>query len=470
MTRPLQFLLPTFVVPVVLAASAGLPRAQAVRRLTFREAVTTAVQNGSEIQISAAGIEASQARVTGAGAQRLPVLRVEANIQYWDKPLELSFAPTPGAMSMAADPGAAQAPKLKVRDQVTSQATVTLAQPISGLFVLHRLVALERAGLDASRSDRLRARLDTAQRASEAYLRLLQAQALEQVATKSVSQVEAQLARAQILEKSGVLGQVDVLRLTSGRDAARQAQVQARTGVAVARAGLALALELPAGTEVEVVDDFPDPPPPLNMDEARVAELALQDRPEVAAADQRAAQARGGRSVAKAALLPNVMGLLSYQHTEGQSAFMPKNAWFVGGTLSWDLWDWGKNWQGVKEADARARQAEIAARTLRDQLVFDARRRLMEARAAYQSVGLSRSSLQAAEEAYRIQSVRFEQGAATTTDVIDAELGVSRARTSYSTSRYDYYLAQAAVARAIGQLPGQIDEAKSKGATNAKTR
>jgi outer membrane protein TolC len=193
----------------------------------------------------------------------------------------------------------------------------------------------------------------------------------------------------------------------------------------------------------------------MQLSEAQVAELALKDRPEVAAADQRAQQARGGRAVAKSALLPNVMGLLTYQHTEGQSAFMPKNAWFVGGTLSWDLWDWGKNWNGVKEADAKARQAEIAARSLRDQLVFDARRRLTEARAAHESVGLSRSALQAAEEAYRIQSVRYQQGAATTTDVLDAELGVARARTSYSQTRFDYYLAQAAVARAVGQLPTQ---------------
>jgi outer membrane protein len=207
------------------------------------------------------------------------------------------------------------------------------------------------------------------------------------------------------------------------------------------------------------------------MDDRRVAELATRDRPEMTAAHQRIEQARGGVGVAKSALLPNIMGLLSYQHTEGQSAFMPKNAWFVGGTLSWDLWDWGKNWNGVKEANARSRQAEIAARSLRDQLVFDAQRRLTEARTAYQSVGLARSSLAAAEEAYRIQSVRYAEGAATTTDVIDAETDVSRARSAYSQARYDYYLAQAAVARAVGQLPSTaLSDASRTGETDVQTR
>jgi outer membrane protein len=464
MKRPIQFFLSTFLAVATVIAPAA---AQAPRRMTFQQAVTNALETGPEVQIATAGVEAGQARVNAAAAQRFPVLRLEGNIQYWNKALDVVFVPATPDPSM---PPMGGTPALRVRDRVTSSVSVTLAQPISGLFVLHQLVNLEQAGVDVAKSERVRARLDTAQRASEAYLRLLQAQALAEVAAKSVSQMEAQVTRAQVLEKSGVMGQVDVLRLVSARDAAKGIQVQSRAGADIARAALVLALNLPPGTPVEVVDDFADPPPPLQYSEAQVTEMALKERPEMAAANQRAEQARGGRGVAKAALLPNVMGLLNYQHVEGQGPFQPKNAWFVGGTLSWDLWDWGKNWNGVKEADAKARQAEIAARSQRDQLAFDARRRVQEARAAYESVGLSRSSLAASEEAYRIQTVRYQQGAATTTDVLDAELGVLRARTDYSRSRFDYYLAQAAVARAAGQLPGETRTVNSKGATNAETR
>ena len=466
MKRPIQFFLSTF---LALAAVAAPAVAQAPRRMTFQQAVTTALETGPEVQIAAAGVEAGEARVTAASRQRFPVLRVEGNIQYWNKALDVVFVPAAPDMTMQ-PMTPMMAPALRVRDRITSQVSVTLAQPISGLFVLHQLVNLEQAGVDVAKSDRVRAKLDTAQRASEAYLRLLQAQAGAEVAAKSVTQLDAQVARAQVLEKSGVMGQVDVLRLVSARDAAKGIQVQARAGMEIARAALVLALSLPPGTPIEVVDDFPDPPPPLQYTEAQVTELALKDRPEMAAANQRVEQARGGTGVARAALLPNVMGLLNYTHVEGQGPFQPKNAWFVGGTLSWDLWDWGKTWQGVKEAKARGRQAEIAARSQRDQLAFDARRRVQEAKAAYESVGLSRSSLAASEEAYRIQNVRYQQGAATTTDVLDAELGVLRARTDYSNSRFNYYLAQAAVARAAGQLPGELRTVNSKGATNAETR
>jgi outer membrane protein len=429
---------------VIRLASPATAQAQ---KLTLREAIDGALNRGREIQIAAQGVEATTARVSGAGALRWPSLRVEGNVLVWDKPLKVRFGPAD--MSMAG----AQAAELVVRNQVTSQVTVTIAQPISGLLAVSRLIALERNGQEAARADQARSRLDTAQRVAEAYLRLLQAQALLAVATQSVTQVENQLAQAKVLERGGVLGAVDVLRLTSARDTARQRKLQAETGVTIAGAAVVLAADLPAGSTIEPVDDLPDPPPPLTVDERQAVAEAGRDRPELRAARERTLQAQAGRGVAVAQLLPNVLAVGTYQSTQGQATFQPKNAFFAGATLSWDVWDWGHNWSAVKEAEAKASQAALGAAALADQVAFDARRRLLEARTAYETIAVARSALEAAEEAHRIQSVRFSSGAATTTDVLDAEADVTRARSGYAQARYDYYLAQAGLAHAVGKLP-----------------
>ncbi len=428
------------------APPALAPAPPGARRLTFREAIQIALKDGSEISAASEGVRAASARVRGAGAQRFPQLSTQANILRWDKPLAVTFV-SPGM------PMSGPAPALVVRDAWTSQVTVTVAQPISALLVINRLIALERNGEEAARAERERARLDTAQRASEAYLRLLQARAFVTVAEKSVAQVEAQLQRAQVSEKAGALAHVDVLRLTSARDTARQGLLRARSGMETAQDALVLALELPPGTAIEVVDEFPDPPPPLVADEKATTATALRERPELRASAERTEQAVASRGVALSSMLPNILAVGTYQRTEGQSTFQPKNAWFAGATLSWDIWDWGKRWAGVKEAEARANQAAIGRRLLGQQIAFDAQRRLTEARSAYDTLGLARSGLEAAEEAYRIQSVRYAEGAATTTDLIDGETDVLRARLSYAQSRFDYYLAQTALARAVGRLP-----------------
>jgi outer membrane protein TolC len=425
----------------VLAGGSALSESPR-RPLTFSEAIDVALGNGLQVRAAGQGVIASEMRVRGATSQRLPSLKADANLQWWDKPLDIAFGGTPGMPDT-----------FHARDQLTWQATVTLAQPISGLLVLSRLVALEKSGAEAARADQAQARLDTAQRVAEAYLRLLQARALESVAVKSVEQVDAQLARAKILEQGGVFGHVDVLRLTAARETARQGLLRGRTSIAVATAALGVALDYPPGAAIDVVDDLPDPPPPLTWRDADATAEASRARPEIAAARQRGEQAVAGRGIALSRMLPSIVAIGTYQHTEGQSFFQPKDAWFVGGVLSWDLWDWGKNWSGVKEAEAKAGQALIGVEVLERQIMFEAQRTLLEARTAYETIASARAELEAADEAYRIQSVRYSQGAATTTDVLAGEADLSRARGGYAQARTDVYLAQVALARAVGRAP-----------------
>jgi outer membrane protein len=407
-------------------------------RLSFGEAVELSLRQAPDIASARAGVTAADVRASGTGAQRFPKLRAEANVLRWDTPLVINFTPSDSVVA---------------RSQITTQVSISLAQPISGLFVLGHLLAIDESGAQAARAEVSRARLDSAARAAETYVRVLQARAIEHVAVKSVAQLEAQLAQGRTLEQGGVLGKVDVLRLISARDSAQQSLVRAQTGVAVAAGSLAVALDLSPETVIEVVDDLPDPPPPIIVTESDAMRTATSKRPELQSAAERTRQSHEGKVVAMAELLPNVMGVGTFQNVQGQGPFQPKNAWYIGATLTWDIWDWGKTWNKVKESRARATQADISEKVLRDQIALEARRRLLEARAAFATLAPARTSLEAAEEANRIQGVRFSAGTASTTDVINGETDLSRARSAYAQARYDYYLAQAALVRAVGDLP-----------------
>jgi outer membrane protein TolC len=223
--------------------------------------------------------------------------------------------------------------------------------------------------------------------------------------------------------------------------------------VEVARGNLALALHLPPDSAPAVVDDFPEPPRPLVVSELDVMSRAVQDRPELRGAEEQVKQAQSGTSVAKAEWLPELTAVGTYQHITGQGPFQPRNAWFVGGMLTWDLWTWGATYKNVKVADAQAVQAKMTAQALRSQIVVEARQRLLEAQAAFATIEPARTSLQAATEAHRIQTLRYAEGVASTTDIIDAETDLSRARSAYAQARYRFYMAEVALARAAGALP-----------------
>jgi outer membrane protein len=430
---------PVLVLALALASPAS---AQTPAPLTFAGAVETSLDRNPQVALSRAAVAGARERVRGTRALRLPSLSAEGNLLFWDRALEFDL----GEML---PPGA----DTTVRERVTANLTLTLAQPVTGFFVLGHLIGVEQDGLDAARADSDGTRLEVAAGAAQAFLGALQARAALEIGQKSLEQIEAQLERARVLERGGVLGRVNVLRLESARDTARQGVLKAQAGAATAVRALALAIGLPADQPLDVRDDLPDPPPRPGWDEEAAVAAAARNRPELRAARERVDQAAGARRVALAEYFPNILAVASYQHNEGQGTFAPKDAWYVGLTMKWNLWNWGKTGADVSEAAQRRQQALVVADSLGDQVVFDARRHALDASTAYETLDVAASALRAAEEAYRIQTVRYEQGAATTTDVLEAETEVARARSNVAISRYAYFLALSALARSVGELP-----------------
>jgi outer membrane protein TolC len=417
----------------------------ATRRLTLTQAVDAAGTDNPEIAIAGAGIEVAGHRVDSAKALRLPRLSTDANVFLWNEAITFSLGPPPA-------PGA-PAPEIEARGLVTSSVQLTLAQPLSGLAVISRLIAVEEHGVAVAKTQVAGARLGAQAQAAELYLRTMQAQAFTEIAQKSVAQIGAQLVQAQKLEVAGVLEKVQVMRLEAALAQAEQGVLQAKDGAAAAGDGLALILGFPAGTVLETVDDLPPEiaPPPWSEDQAM--DVALAKRLDLREADLRVRQADGGADITRANFYPNVNAIATYQHTEGQGDFAKKNAFFVGIVLKWDLWDWGKTRADVDEARARAAQARLAADRARDRVRLDVRAKLRAASSRFEQLKVARRGLAAAEEAYRLASIRFAAGSDTQLGVLDAEADVTRARLALVTQRYDYAVALVQLAQAVGEAP-----------------
>lgn len=435
------------IVAATLAVAVASPAA-AQPRLTLDQAVEAAGDESARIAISEASIEAAQVRVRSMKALRYPSLNVEANVFVWNETLSFEIAP-PDMVPPGTDP------TVTVRDRVTSTVGVTVAQPLSGLLVLDKAVSLERTGVEVATAEARAARADVALQVSQSYFQALQAQAARSIAASSVAQVEAQLTQARALAEVGVLERVDVMRLEAALAAAQQGELQAGTGARIAGDALALAIGLEPTVEVEPIDDFPDPLPASALTET-VTAADIAERPELAAGRARTRQAELGAAVARADLYPNVNAIGTFQHNEGQGTFAAKNSWFVGLTLSWNVWDWGSDRHQVTEATIAARQAALSVGLIQDQLTLQARSNVLQARTAYQALAVARVGLAAAEEAFRIQNARYAEGAATTTDLLQAEIEVTQARLRYTTARFGYLSALASAAHALGRMPTEV--------------
>jgi len=419
---------------------AGPPGAPAspVRELTMAAAIEAALSHNPQLAIEAENIVAAEARATADSKLRLPLLNMKANLMIWDRPIVADLGPDLG--------------KITIRDRVTGTVDVSVSQPLSGALVIGKLVARDHAATEASRATRDGLRIDIAYQTAEAYLGALQARTLGQVAQATLQQLDGDLQHAKVLLAAGTLQQVDVLRLEAERARIEQQGLQADTNALGARRRLALLLGLPDGTELALVD-IDTAPPALPWTEDEAVARARRDRADARVAEANSHAAELGVEVTRANYFPTVSLLGVYSHTITATFGSAADSAYLGVSLDWNLWDWGKRAAEVEGARAVSRQARLSQVAVADQIAVDARARWQAARIAQATLEVTARGLAAAVEAQRLQAARFAHGAATTIEVLDAETALANAQSQAAIARYQYLVAWMALSRAVGSLP-----------------
>jgi outer membrane protein len=440
-----SFLLLSAAAVPLAAASAALaaePAARsAPRQLTMETAIELALAHNPQLAIEAENIAAAHAKTRADSRLRLPLLSLRANVQVWDRAIVVDLGPDTGTIT--------------VRDRVTGTADVTVSQPLSGAFVIGTLIDRDRAAAAASQAQRDGVRVDIAYQTAETYLGALQAQTLGQIARATLQQLDADIQHAKIRLQAGTMQQVDVLRLDAERARIEQQLLSADTTALGARRRLAMLLGMPDGTELALVD-IDTTPPALPFTEDEAVSRARRDRAEARVAEANRHSAELGVSVARANYFPSISLQGVYSHAINAASFgTASDSAYIGLTLDWNVWDWGKRTAEVDGSRALSRQAALAQAQIVDQIAVDTRARWQAARTAHATLEVTARGLAAATEAQRLQSAKFKSGAATTVEVIDVETALANAKAQAAIARYQYLVAWMALSRAVGTVPGK---------------
>jgi len=139
----------------------------------------------------------------------------------------------------------------------------------------------------------------------------------------------------------------------------------------------------------------------------------------------------------------------AYMRVDGQ-IFAPKNSAFVGVKASWPIWEWGASWNARKAAAAQAEAANADLEAERRQVLVDLTSRGAQLDAAASAVEVAKEAIASAEEAYRVTGAQVRAGAATVTDLLDAQAALTQARLNLANARYEHAMAKVALDRAAG--------------------
>ncbi len=438
-------------------------------RMSLAEAIDRAMVQSLPVLQAQAEVDGASSRKRAALGRLGPKLSLESNLMRWNEEVRFDMAP-PGAQVQAQHGEVlgrysdlmSALPALfdfgPIREMQTLDLAVSVAQPITPMAQLVKGYQAASLGRDAAREDLRAVRGSQALVATQAYVGLRVATETVDIAQEAVQQVEAHLERARTFHEVGLIARNDVLKAEVALAEARERLINARAMAAVAGTRLALTLGLPPEQEIVPVEPLANPAAGLDLSMEACFERARQRRPELAAMGKRVSQARLAHDIARWALLPQLVAVAGYQHSEGHGLFAPANAYFVGGVLKWD-WEWGAKWNTAGEAGVRARQAKLAAKQLSDAVYLEVETALQDLEAAAETLEVARAAVASAEEGLRVERVRFDTQTSTSTDVLDAQLGLTRAKLSYSGALYRSRVARASLLKAMGTITERPDPA-----------
>ncbi|MBM3268524.1 MAG: TolC family protein [Candidatus Sericytochromatia bacterium] len=323
--------------------------------------------------------------------------------------------------------------------QVQAQAQITQVL-FDGMRTQSGLRLADLAEL-AGRSEVAAAVRRTAIETATAYLQVLRAEALADLAARAVDQARRQLERAEIREKTGAGMRLDVLQARTGLSAFRVQQAAAANGARRARVMLGALLGEEAAAPLE-----PVVLPKVDADLERDLERAVARRPEAEQLDLKIAMDREQITIQERSAWPTAgaFGMLSWQGGGGSRYDA------LGVQANWPLFDAGKVRAKVAQARAELAADEATREGLARSVEADTRRALLDRTDARERVKLAGEGLESAREALRLAEIRHQTGVGTMFDVSDAQQAVVRAESDLIDARYEVELAEVRLAAALG--------------------
>jgi outer membrane protein len=326
------------------------------------------------------------------------------------------------------------------------------------IYTAGRLDAVERAAraeAAASADDLAAAKADLRLEITRAYWALVTATESLRVVEESVARVDAHLRDVRNQLAAGLVPPNDVLSVEAQESRQRMLTIQARATRDVVEADLARLVGAPAGTAIETASPL-DAPPPVEPAMAALVERARQQRAERAALTRRIGAA-GERQAAAAAGGKPVIGVGGgFDYARPNPRIFPREpawreSWDASINLNWSIFDGGRTRAEVAEAAANRRALEERLADFDASLAVEVRQRLSEIDASGAAIAAAADAVRAATEARRVVGDRFTAGVATSTDLLDAQVALLQTELDRTQAIANARLAEARLARAIGQ-------------------
>lgn len=301
--------------------------------------------------------------------------------------------------------------------------------------------------------DKLKDVRDLKSKVIEAYYSVIAARQGLTVAKEAVASVNAHVGQAQAFFKAGVIPKNDLLTAQVKSAETQQSLITAERWVQTFEAGFNVALARPISTPVVIEGEIPEPP--LEGPLETLIETALKNRQEIKTLELQADSARMAVNTARGSFSPRVAATYKYER-KGEESDIPEASWSVGVGLQWTLLgplaEGGTSLTNLTKAKAARLGVEYLLQGKKDEVTLQVKSDYLVAQEAKAKMEVGIMAIEQATENLRILKHKYNLQAATSTDVLDGQTMLNKAKTDYITARAEYATAIAKLHASMGIL------------------
>ncbi len=421
------------------------PEAEKENYYTLERAILEALSNNYLLKIKREQVDEAHYVKNQAKADLFP--KFSTNYSY-TRLSEESFSnavPIGGGLAI---------PARQTTSEDNYQWRTTVRQPVFTGFSLLSTYELAKLGIDRSEWELEQEKLNLVLAVKEAYFNILRADMAVDIVRREIEALQSHLEVSRNFYDVGIIPINDLLKAEVELANAVQNLVRAQNAAMNARASFNNVLARPTHLPVDVEDVSAYQPIAFQLEEGM--KKALLHRPEIRLVNIALLQADQQIRLARSRYYPEVSVFYDYikagdEYDVSGSEFHDANSWQTGALLTWTFFEWGKTRNAVRERVSEKIQLLETKANLQQGIHLELIQAGLDLNQAEKNIPTTRKAVEQAEENLRVTEERYRAQVTTTTEVLDAQALLTRARLNYDTALIEHHLAKARLQRAMGE-------------------
>jgi outer membrane protein len=419
---------------------AGAAKSEA-ERFTLQESLEYALKNNPKVRISAKDIETENYGIDAAQAERMPRIDFGSGASRYRYPMPL----TPPVISGPFGAG------LDIPDYSRNvyDAGGSLRLPIFKGGRLYRAVVVAELKKAIAQDNYVTSKQDLVFNLTSVFYKIAELEKLLITTDGNVKQLEAHKRDVELFYKTGAVAYLDLLKTDVQLAYAIEQRLAVKNNL---ESGYELLKSLMGMDDMErriaiVYHEAALPSlPHLEDSLAR----AFDQRPEYKAITKKKKIFEERVKIAQGKRLGDVYIAGEYGGKAGDSLAFKEN-WFFGARLSIPVFDGGLISAEVNRERTELQKVLEEERSLKLAITREVRDAYLNITTAREKTEVAKKTIDSAKENVRIERLKYQTGAGTNTDYLDAQTDLLRTEADYFRAYFDEEVARAALKKAIGE-------------------